>query len=219
MSIWGPIALAVATIGSALISSRANQEAAAVAAAAERARIDAIREGDRLAQGRYEQIQQETAPARTFLRKVVANVQGLTPFQMQQLEDLRRRTKQFLAASGLRGAGRSTVAAMRSVESDFVNRSLEANRRRADAAASQLAGAGFSAARSGAALESSTGRAAGEGVLRSGLYGAQAGIANANLRGEAIGDIASLITTEAKGRESRYVRRLSDRRSTEVERI
>ena len=222
MSLWGDIGsivLGVATIGSAIFSSRANTEAAEAAAEAERARIEAIREGNRLAQERFERIQEETAPARSFLRRTVAGVHGLTPFQMQQLEDLRRRTQQFLAASGLRGAGRSTVAAMRAVESDFVNRALEANRGRADVAASQLARAGFSAARSGAILESSTGRAAGEGALRSGLFGAQAGIANAALRGEALGDIASLISTEAKGRESRYAQRVSDRRSEEVERI
>ena len=223
MSLWGDIGsivLSVATISSAIFSSQANTEAAEAAAEAERARIEAIREGDRLAQERFERIQEETAPARLFLRRTVAGVHGLTPFQMQQLEDLRRRTKQFLAASGLRGAGRSTVAAMRAVESDFVNRALEANRGRADIAASQLAGAGFNAARSSAALESMTGRAAGEGVLRSGLFGAQAGIENTRLRGEALGDIASLILTEAKGRESRYAEELDKRRrSEEVETI
>lgn len=192
MSLWDSLvgALpAIASIGGAIIGSNANTEAAEIAAAANDRAIAA-------SNARYEDLKRQTQPAQTYLSTVMGQGDQLTPAQLQEMDDLRRQTTNRLATSGLRGSGRATVSALRAVESDYRNKALDANRRRADAAAGTQAGAYYSTFDDQAALDR-------QGV-NSGLYSAGATTANASLTGSALGDIASLIASDNKGRASRY---------------
>ena len=196
-----------ATLYGDYISSAANTEAARIAAEGRLAEARAIEEGNRQAQQRFNTVQEQAAPAQSYLRQqMVSDPSMLTPEQQQSLEDSRRDTGAALSASGLRGAGRAQVAALRQVEADQRAGFFDQNQRRADAAAQQLSGQYTTALTNAANLDASTGRAYGSAV--SGAADASAGVrtANAGLRGQAIGDIASLIRSEYKDekRRSRY---------------
>lgn len=204
----GAIAGGVATLGGALISSSANERAAEKSAAAAKAQADAITAGNQAAQQRFETVQAQTQPGLDHLRGVVTNSQGLTPEQQRELEDVRRRSLDTISRSGLRGSGRAVTAALRGVEEGYVGRAIESNRSRADAAAGRLANPYFDAAGNMANLDASTGRAQGSAAMSAGLDDAAAGLATGSVRGQALGDIASLIASDRKGREGRYAKRV-----------
>lgn len=203
---WIPAALlAGATIYSATTASRANVEAANKATAAAREQANAIREGNRLAQQRFDTVQATTAPAVAYQTEAMNSGTALQPWQQQQVDDTRRVATNALNLSPLRGSGRAMVAAIRKVEEGTTNQFLEQNRQRADRAASGLAGQYFSAGTQAANLDASTGRAAGQAAWNQGLIDADATTADATLRGRAIGDLATIINDAAKeGRRSSY---------------
>lgn len=192
-----------AAIANTIIADRANDKAAdrAKAAAEEDARLR--REANEQAQRRFEEIQRQTAPANSYLRSVYANPNALNPLQRQQLEETRRTVANQLATSGLRGSGRAQVAALRGVESDFINRAVDANLRRADQAAQQQSSQGYNATSQMAGLDAATGRAAGDAALRGGIYQAEGDLATAQTQTRAIADLAGFMASEAKGRRSR----------------
>lgn len=228
-----PLIGGAAAVGGALIAADANREASdkAAQAAREQAEINrqaaaastaAIREGNSLAQQRFEQARADALPGLEYQRASIANAGKLTPLQAQQLDDVRRTTNNALAVSGLRGSGRAAVAAVRRSEADFTNRAIDDNRRRADAAASGLAQQSFRANEQAASVDAATGRAVGQGyvdgaratgqgALQAGLYGAESDLATAQARGRAIGDIGTIINDTLKeGRRSNYSRRPSE---------
>lgn len=199
-------------------ATAANIEAARISAEGALAEARAIEEGNRLAQERYAAIQQQTAPAQSYLRGVVVqDPTRLTPLQENQMADLRRDTNAALAASGLRGAGRATVAAIRQVEDQARNRMVDGNRARQDSAASQLSGQFNSAATNSANLDAATGRATGSALRYVGGTGAGATVANEQITGKTMGDLTSLVASELKerGRESRFRDRVADRTGDE----
>ncbi len=200
-------------IASAYITSDANKDAARRMAEAEAERTRVIQSGNEAAQARYEADRALTEPAIRYLKGVIASdPMQLTPQQTQQLGDTRLQTQRNLNASGLRGAGRSQVAATRAVESDLRNRFLTENTNRQDIAARSLADPYFQTTRNLASLDTSSGSVAGDATLRTGASGASADLANVGLRGRAIGDISSYLSSEIKDRtrESRYRDRLRD---------
>lgn len=210
-SALGFLSLAGANVYTNIENTRANLEAAQMATQGVVDQANAIREGNQQAQERFDQMRADAAPAQTYLRRqMVSNPADLTPNQKLQLEDLRRDTSASLAANGLRGAGRAQTAALRKVESDYLANAFDSNRNRSDSAASKLANQYTTATTQSADLMAKTGRAIGDASNQSALYGANATTANSALRGQAIGDIASLARSELKDqeRESRYSERL-----------
>lgn len=188
-------------------AQKANEKAADKVAEAERANAEAIREGNQLAQDRYDQIYAETGPARNaLLQSAASNPYDLTPSQSQGLEDVRRDATAGLAASGLRGAGRTVTQSLKDVESTYRNSAYDTNLRRVDSANSYLAGKGYSAADNNAAIDQATGRTDGDAIVRSAETTAQAGINNEGLRGATLGSIASYAADDLKmrGRDSKY---------------
>lgn len=158
----------------------------------------------------YEETKTLAAPGVARLRQTVASPGRLTPVQADELQDTRRRTLNDLSRSGLRGSGRAVTTAFKNVESDFVNKALDANRQRGDQAASELAGPFFNATGQTANLvlkgaDAESGALADQGEAQQGKT-----IANANLAGQTLGDVSSLIASEVKGRESRYGDRLAE---------
>lgn len=223
MAIWDSLGklfsadnlLAGAIVGGASLysssqASKANKQAAQIAARGAQAQADAIREGNRMADQRLQQISAETAPGTSYLRTVVSNPMALTPLQQQQLEETRRQSTNALRRSGLSGSGRAVTAAIKNVESDFTNRAMDSNMRRADSAATNLSGANIAAQTGGANLEASTGRAQGQAASTGADAAAGATIANGRLGGQAIGDLAGVIAADVKGRESRYADRMRE---------
>lgn len=204
-----------ASLGGAFISSQANEAAADRVAQAEEERARATERASLRADRRFQEQRDLAAPGTERLRDIVVNPQGLTPEQQRGLEDARREANATLAASGLRGSGRAVTAALKDIDENFRARAIESNIGRADRAASQLSGEGFRA---------------GEQAINTGLRGdigaseartsgefnrARAGIANAGLRGAALGDISSIISDQikARGRQGRY----GDKKDSEKE--
>lgn len=203
----GLLSLAGAAAYSAYNQSDANTAAARIAAEAARAKARAIADANTAAAARLEPIVQNAAPAQAYLRSAVAaDPYVLTPQQKQELEDIQRQTTQGLNASGLRGAGRSYVAAFRDIVGGAKNRMVESNIGRRERAASGLSGQFDRAVTGQAVTDASTGRAYGDSALAAGTLTANSTTANASLRGQAIGDIASYISQDIKDRtrESRY---------------
>ncbi len=217
-----PIIQGGATIAETLIKADANRDAAEANARALEQQADALRQqaeeiraGNEAAAARFEEQSRLTEPGVSRLRSVIANAGNLTPFEEQQLDEARRQTTTALSGSGLRGSGRATFEAVRGVESDFFNRINQSNLARSDRAASQLAGANFDATRSAARIDQDARAPAVEaqaGGLRAvaGTQDSQSNLANALLTGQAIGDIAGIITADNKGRASRRPRLKDD---------
>jgi hypothetical protein len=200
-----PLISGAATVTGAVMASNANREAADRASAGAQAQADAIRQGTALAQQRFETVQRQTQPAVDYQREVMAGADTLTPSQIEARKDVQRQTNYALSASGLRGSGRAAVAAVRKADTDFTNAALDANRRRADSAASGLSGQYFSANSQLASNDIRGGMATGAAANQQGLIGADYAVSDASLRGRAIGDIASLVNDTAKeGRKSNY---------------
>lgn len=204
-SFLGPLLLGGAVVGSAVISSQANDRAAAVAADSRNRELAAIEAGNRAAQERFDQQQAQAAPAVSQLRTIAMTPPGtLTPEQQQGLEDARRSTLRSLNASGLRGSGRATTAVIKSVESDARNRAVATNQARSDAATQQLANQGFAAGTNAANVDSRTGTAVGAAERQAGTTAANLQTAQGAIQGQALADVASIIAGGQKARASRF---------------
>ncbi len=215
---------AAAGLAGSVISSRANSSAAEKASQAQTEgaaqQTQALREAQekqlafsREGQDYLKVAREDEAPGQTYLRTVVADPGMLTPAQLQALEDLRRNTRNQISTSSIAGSGRTAAALLRRTESDFTNDALERNRSRAMDAASGMANRASNAATTignisvgtgtqQAALQAKQGEVTGNATANSGAIGAQAELANGRLMGSAIGDIGSLIASQA--RQSRY---------------
>jgi len=167
-----------------------------------------MRERNRLAQQQYEQFSQNAAPANEYYRRLLATEGGgLTAGQRQELDDVRRSSRNQLASSGLRGSGRATTAALRQVEADTLGRFTQENRARADMAAGNLSDQGFAATDRAQQTGLATAGRIGQGLQNAAATGvdsayasAGAGTANARLQGQALGDITSIISSDIKDR-------------------
>lgn len=201
----------VADIGGDVIGAKlagdANRDAAKTVARGYEAQANAIRQGNQLAQDRFNTIIEQGQPATDYLRTVVANdPYTLTPGQQTGRETVLRDARNRLASSGLRGAGRAGVAAINEADRGYYNHSVDRNMSRSDQAANLLSGRGTNAVMAGANADLNTGvRVAG---TIPGAADAQAGadVANASLKGAVIGSLGSFIAQDAKdrSRESRY---------------
>lgn len=196
---------AVAQAGGAFLAADANRDAAEEARAAAESQAAAVREGNRLAQARYEQRRQASEPAMAYLRQVMAqDPSTLSPQQQRQFDDFMRGSNARLAASGLRGAGRAGVAAVNEGAAQYRANAFGQNQQRSDSAARTLASDFQSVDNNLAGLDRDTARATGDAAMRGGMYGANAGVANAGQLGSAIGAISTLFAREGKERDSQY---------------
>ena len=186
-----------------MISSNANERAVDEARRAADARAAATREGNAAAQARYDELMGITAPGVRRLTDIAAAPDQLTTQQVKERDELRRRTTNALATSPLRGSGRATVAAIKDVESDYTARALASNARRADDAATRLADVNFGAVGRSAGLDVASGAASGDAAFDAGIAGAASALASGRLKGQALGDITSIIASDMKGRKSR----------------
>lgn len=182
----------VASIFGASKQKKANKKAEAALTEAYNSAATAIAAGNEQANQRFEQQRAETQPGFTYLRGVIANPGGLTEYQQQQLDDARRKTAIGLNASGLRGAGRATAAAIKSVEGDLAGRFLAENQNRADRAAGAIAGTYLDSTDKQAVLDRDTATARSSADL--GIGNARAGryIDNSKLTAQQYGTAGEL---------------------------
>lgn len=186
------------------------------------------------AKGTYGTLAAESQPAVDYMRSVAfSNPYTLTPQQQTARDATMRSAGANLAASGLRGAGRSGQAILNKAGQDFDNSAWASNRTRADSAGNQLFGTNVAAEDSIAATDRSTGATganllSGEGTAAmtaagntgnfaanaaantgsetaaltrdTGQTTANAGLADANVWGSAIGALSSIINGDIKGR-------------------
>lgn len=219
---WGYAIAAGASLLGGVMTNKANSDAADKSSAAtirgaELAnegidkQIAAIKEGNAQAQKTLEQIRIENGPGSTYLRGVVGQTEGLTEAQQRALDEQRRLAPEYIRRSGFAGSGRTAASILRKVEGDTVSQFLDQNRARRDAAAGTMAGAVNSAAGTVAGIQSSLGKDVGNAfasqgsntgaaVSGAGETQAKADVANAQVTGQTIGDIASLINSERKSR-------------------
>lgn len=201
----GNVLGAAASLGGALLASEANKDAAEEARKGAEAQAAAIREGNLAAQARYEQRRTDSAPAMDYLRTLVAmDPSQLTPSQRRGMEDYQRGAQARLAASGLRGAGRAGVASINEGAAGYLARAYDDNQRRADSAARALASDYGEADTAMSNIDRDSGRAAGNAAAQGGYINANAGTANAQQWGTALGAIANLVAKENKERSSQY---------------
>jgi hypothetical protein len=205
MSLYEALIPAVASLGGAAIGAFANSGAS-------KSYTKALKQANKLrakalnqAQTIYEDQREQAEPAVQYLRDVVANpVGGLYPDQVAAQMEARRQALNDISRSGLRGSGRAVTAGLKSVDSDFVNDALAQNRQNRMGAAGALSGQSFQAGSNAARAMISGGDAAADTAENIGATQANTGTANAQLFGNALGDIGSLIASEVKGRPSSY---------------
>lgn len=179
MSIWGSIAGALIGVGGNLLASKVAGEsveqgnAALIAeiAKGQELALGEIRQGKEEAFGFLDQGRQATldllapllisgaAGEGVLRREALADPGVLTPAQQRGLDEAQRLSRNQLATSGLRGAGRTQAAVLKDVTDNFISGAQETNRTRATAAAERLFGAGVGGRTAAANTEFGTGTA------------------------------------------------------------
>lgn len=205
MSFWdfalklAPTVIAAgATIYGAKQASEANDKAAQTASKAQAGATAAELEAIKVAEGTMRQQQQQASPGLMRIQDVIGRSEALTPEQQIALNDARRTTVDTLAGGGLRGSARATVAAVRDVEGRMQGDMVAANRQRADQAASNLSGQYFNAGNNVANLNLATGKSVSAGLINTGDINAANTMGQANIKGQAIGDIGAVIADQIK---------------------
>ena len=189
------------------IAGNANQKAAKTVASGYQAQAGAIQAGNDAAQARFNTIIEQGQPATDYLRRVVASdPYQLTPEQLAGRESVARDANNSLAASGLRGAGRSGVAVINGANNAFYDRAVTSNINRADNAANALSARATNAGMAGAQADLNTGTRLSSGQPQAADVKAGADVANAALTGSVMGSLSSFIAGDEKSkeRESRY---------------
>lgn len=208
----------LATLAGAGLGLIGNAKAASASKSAGDAAASAIRESTATAKGIYDQNYQAGAPGITALQDELKRPTpnpdiGLTPYQQQQLDDLRRRTENSLAGGGFRGSGRARVSAMRAVEGDARNRFMESNRtvnrqerqfaeNAKRGVAGTLASGAFGANNASAGASLNEGRSLAGVAENQGNLAANRAIGDAAIGANAIGDLAGAFDPSL--RKSRY---------------
>jgi hypothetical protein len=131
--------------------------------------------------------QAQSASGLSRVQDIIRRGSALTPYQKSQIDDARRQTVNAMSASGLRGSGRATVAAVRNVEENMKGRFMDANQQRADNAATGLSQQYFN-----------TSNNISNGLINQGNISAGQTLSNASIRGQAIGDIGAVIADEIR---------------------
>ena len=188
-------------------AQKANDRAADLVSQASFRNAQAITDATAAANKRFDEQQELSRVGTDVLRTIAASDPSqLTPAQIRALEDSQRDAQATIAATGLRGAGRATVAALQETDARFREGAQQDNINRQLEAATRLSGQDFSAGTNAAQVSFRGIPAAAEAASKAAEPLANADIANTRLRGGGLADISSLIADETKtrGRQSRY---------------
>lgn len=160
-------------------------------------------------------MQQQAAPGVANQQMAIAQQNTITPAQQLALDQERQQEQQSLAAGGLAGSGRASVAGQNFLNQNATAGFMQQNRQRADTAGSALSQQYFTAGQNinqqnanSATAGINAGRAVGAGITAAGE--AQAGgvtqTANNDVAttGQAINDIGAQIAAENKKYQTSY---------------
>lgn len=151
-----------------------------------------VRRANQLSQEQYGMVRDATAGSIEHQRAMAAgDPYQLTSEQQRSLDEVRGSARRAVTGGALAGSGRAQVAAFNEMEGTARDRMTSQNIQRQDTASGNLSRIGMRAG-----LES--GRVAGAAAMDSANLGAQNTLANAGLRGRALGDILSLVSQDDK---------------------
>ncbi len=187
-----------ATILGAKESSKASNQASERLIDAQNRATDAELKALEAARATQLQQQQAASPGLIAQQQIVGQGDALTPLQMRQLDDARRKTADSLQGGSLRGSARATSATIADVEGRMTDQFMDSNRKRADSAASMLAGQYFGAGNQISNLQQKTGASVSNGIVNTGEVDAANTMGQAAIKGNAIGDIGALIADQFK---------------------
>lgn len=191
----------------ATIAGNANEKAAQTVAQGYQSQAEAIAAGNEAAQQRFDTIIEQGQGSTDYLRRIVAgDPYQLTPEQQTGRKSVAREATNSLAASGLRGAGRSGVAVINAADGNYYDKAVTSNIGRADSAAQTLSSRSNNAAMTGAQYDANTGVRLAGTMPEAADVQASADIANAGLAGAVMGSLSSFVAGEEKdrSRDSRY---------------
>lgn len=199
MSIFGSIIEGAASLGGALLGSRASSDAAQTAA-------DASEKAARIYAQQMEAAREEFRRAAqrgiAELRPMRGSADILTPSQEIARDDLRRGGIATLAASGLRGAGRAGVGQVLDADRRFLADAYDRNRARGDQARGAIANTEIGAGNQIGGTYGQQGAMAAQMAQNAGLYQAGSQLDQGQLWGGALGSIGSIIADEMRGRSA-----------------
>lgn len=202
--ILGPLVLGASVLGATYLTTKANTAAADKVAAASAQAAQVTQAATDRANDRADALLQAGAPGISRLSQIMReDPSRLSTSQQSRVDDMRRGQENFLAVTGLKGAGRAAVEAVRAREDATVNSFMDANRAKQDAATSQLSNIAVGASGSMSQNDLSQASTLANLGTNAASTQAQAGIANADQYGSALGAIGSLIAGDNK-RNSRY---------------
>lgn len=190
--VWSDIAGALITVAGNAIASRSeigsveqgNADLIATLQSGQELALEEIRQGKTEAFGFLDEGREATlatlapllisgqAGERVLRREALADSSALTPSQRIGLEEAQRISRNQLATSGLRGAGRTQAAVLKEVTDSFIAKAQDSNRDRSLAAADRLFGTGASALSAAANTEFGTGTAKAGAATGAGLNAA-----------------------------------------------
>lgn len=203
-STLGSLISGAAIIGGAYLTSTANTNAARAYQSAQTDAANRITSAANTANARNQEILNQSKGGLAALNTLASsNPKQLTSEQAARVNEIREGQNNFIAATGLKGAGRAATDAIRSREDSTVNSYIAANQRSKENAANRLAGiaAGTTQNMNATDVRAAT---AGSNAMTSGVAAAaQSDIANAESYGSALGALGSIINQDLK-RDSRY---------------
>lgn len=190
MSFWTflkdvtPLLAVGATVYGANQSAQANTQAANTMTAAQDKAMTA-------ANTVYKANQGAASPGLLATQAVINRGSRLSPEQEQQVADTRAQALNALKGSSLRGSARTTAAIIADTDKRTRDNLMSQNQTRADNAAGTLTGQYFNAANNIANVSS-------QGLVNSGNISAANTLGQAQISGQAIGDIGAIIADAAK---------------------
>lgn len=198
-----------ATIYGASQASKAQNQGAQIATAAQNQATAAEQEAIRNAQTNMRLQQQAASPGLMAMQGIIGRGEALTPYQEQALADARRRAVDTLQGGSVRGSARATAATVADVEGRMRGQFMEQNRNRSDQAASNLSGQYFGAGDKISNYNLGAGQSASQGLLGVGATDYANAINQGVIKGQAIGNIGAVIADSIKNddiktRESSY---------------
>lgn len=125
---WGSLIEVGGKLAGAYIQSEGIKSASDIYAQGNAAYLAELRAGQDAAQTRLDTLSAETRGGTDYLRRVVASdPYRLTPGQETGRTDNRIRTRENVAASGLRGSGRAQVAVINAADRRFTDSAIGSN--------------------------------------------------------------------------------------------
>ena len=201
MSFWDflpKVIEAGATVYGAVKASDASNKAASQATQASQKSSDVELENLRIAQENLQRNQNAASPGLLALQEQVNRGATLTPDQEIAVEDSRRQSINNLRGGGLRGSARATSAVISDTDNRVRSRFMEQNQNQSDNASRSLSGQYFNAGNAMSNNQANQGQVASRGLTDRGNIQASNTLGQAELRGNAIGDVGAIISDQIK---------------------